>query len=385
LRDYLKTGALPAVVIAERVEPAQSVPNLALMQKIKPEAMPMIPLLSTLSVETARQPVGTQNVPSSAPQLPYDTTSLTRYKMAYAQFFRLPFSQLGEFARILKTEIGSGETLLLEPIAFGGGCVRYPYPGAKSDGLLQKLDSDVQEYPKRKPVSFDRVWFLVDAKLRQQERLGDAKELAADAAQQQRDKTDLLKSKYEAELQRKDTALEQLRGKIVQLQAQIDDARERAKAATEEAGARVAQAEDRLQRQEDTLRYYRSLSQRPAATGDIPAWVQSRFGAHMLFHPRAVDLITKTPTNEVDMKLLCDALEYLATEYWACNEGQMSEDTAKSCCSEKYGRPFEVCPMGRLTVEHTPAEYKIKYRIGAAGKPVETPLDLHLKVGNAAE
>ncbi|MEG2679590.1 MAG: hypothetical protein RR949_06575, partial [Oscillospiraceae bacterium] len=344
LRDYLKTGTLPAVVIAERKAPAQTGPNLAALQEIKLETMPVSPLMRTLGAETARQLGTTQNAPDSAPQLPYDTTSLTRFKMGYAQFFQLPDAQRGEFAKIFKLEIGAGETLLLEPLLFGGGCISYPDPGAKSDGLLQKLDSAVQEYPKRKPVSFDRVWFLADAKLRQQEQLGDAKHLAADTEQQQSAKAALLKSKYEAELLMKDTALEQLRGKIVQFQAQIDDARERTKAVQAEADGRVAQAEDKLRRQEDTLCYYRSLSQRPTTTVDIPAWVNRCFGEHMLFHQKAIDLITKTPTGEVDMKLLCDALEYLATEYWACNEGQMSEDAAMSRCSEKYGRPFEVCP-----------------------------------------
>lgn len=37
------------------------------------------------------------------------------------------------------------------------------------------------------------------------------------------------------------------------------------------------------------------------------------------------------------------------------------------------------------TIEFTPAEYKIKYFPGARGRPVESPLDHHLKVGNAPE
>ncbi|MEG2138812.1 MAG: hypothetical protein RRY64_09150, partial [Oscillospiraceae bacterium] len=54
LRDYLKTGMLPAVVIAERKAPTQTGPNLAALQEIKLETMPVSPLMRTLGAETAR-------------------------------------------------------------------------------------------------------------------------------------------------------------------------------------------------------------------------------------------------------------------------------------------------------------------------------------------
>ena len=56
-----------------------------------------------------------------------------------------------------------------------------------------------------------------------------------------------------------------------------------------------------------------------------------------------------------------------------------------SRCSKKYDRPFEVKPTGTTTIEFTPTQYKIKYFIGAAGKPVESALDYHLCVGNDPE
>lgn len=75
----------------------------------------------------------------------------------------------------------------------------------------------------------------------------------------------------------------------------------------------------------------------------------------------------------------------MATDYWASRYQRISREELLSRCSKKYGRPFEVKPTGNLTVEHTPTEYKIKYFPGAKGKPVESPLDFHLCVGNDPE
>ncbi|NLO41254.1 MAG: hypothetical protein GX115_17545 [Ruminiclostridium sp.] len=98
----------------------------------------------------------------------------------------------------------------------------------------------------------------------------------------------------------------------------------------------------------------------------------------MILHKKAKDLIRKTPTDEVDMKLLCNALEFLATEYRDVMESQITEDEKKRRCSEKYNRPFEVTPVANTTIEFTPSEYKIKYNYGNKEKRLECPLDLHL-------
>ena len=84
------------------------------------------------------------------------------------------------------------------------------------------------------------------------------------------------------------------------------------------------------------------------------------------------------------MRLLCDAIEYLATEYRDLKRGAIQWEDATHRCSEKYGRPFEVTGCGEVSVEMYASQYKIKYQMGAKGKPVESVLDEHLKVGNTA-
>ena len=83
--------------------------------------------------------------------------------------------------------------------------------------------------------------------------------------------------------------------------------------------------------------------------------------------------------------MICDALDYLATDYWDYRYERISREEMNTRCSEKYGRPFEIKHTGNMTIEFTPAQYKIKYFKGARGKPVESALDYHLCVGNDVE
>lgn len=95
-------------------------------------------------------------------------------------------------------------------------------------------------------------------------------------------------------------------------------------------------------------------------------------------------MIQSVSVNDVDMQLLCDAIEYLAYEYRDLKAGIISWDEVNQRCSEKYGRPFEVTGCGETSIEMYSRQYKIKYKLGFKGKPIETPLNEHLKVGNTA-
>ena len=90
----------------------------------------------------------------------------------------------------------------------------------------------------------------------------------------------------------------------------------------------------------------------------------------------------KAPPDQVNLNLLCDALEYLATEYWDELNGYIRESERDNLCAQNYGRPFKVTSLTGTAIKINSAEYKIKYNIGFKGKPVESPLNLHLKVRN---
>ena len=85
------------------------------------------------------------------------------------------------------------------------------------------------------------------------------------------------------------------------------------------------------------------------------------------------------------VEMVCDALDYLATDYWEMRYLRLPQEIALTRCAEKYGRPFEVKPTGQVTIEYTPAEYRIKYFRDAQGRERDSDLDYHLRVGNDPE
>ena len=87
----------------------------------------------------------------------------------------------------------------------------------------------------------------------------------------------------------------------------------------------------------------------------------------------------------MNIELICDALDFLATDYWDRRYARITTEEMLTRCSQKYGRPFEVKPTGNATIEFTPSEYKIKYFIDPSGNEVDSSLEYHLRVGNDPE
>lgn len=96
-------------------------------------------------------------------------------------------------------------------------------------------------------------------------------------------------------------------------------------------------------------------------------------------------MLCEKGAREISLPLICDALDFLATDYWANRFERLPWHAVLDSCSRKYGRPFEVSSIGEMTIQFTPAQYKIKYFTNAQGKKRETALDQHLKVGNDPE
>ena len=89
--------------------------------------------------------------------------------------------------------------------------------------------------------------------------------------------------------------------------------------------------------------------------------------------------------GEVDIDLLCDALEYLATDYRDELLGLIDEDECRNRSSRKYNCGFDVSKLTGTSIGMYPAQYKVKYNTGHLGKPIDSALDLHLRVGHTNE
>lgn len=140
-----------------------------------------------------------------------------------------------------------------------------------------------------------------------------------------------------------------------------------------------------LAKRDAYIAYLRRKLSQPKEHGEIAGWVEANFAGRLVLHTRAVSLLENRSARITDAGLICDALDFLATDYWARRYEQTSTEEMLSSCSEKYGRPFDVVPIGATTIDAFPEEYKIKYLAGLSGEALDSPLDYHLRVGNDAE
>jgi hypothetical protein len=88
-------------------------------------------------------------------------------------------------------------------------------------------------------------------------------------------------------------------------------------------------------------------------TQSVPAGVQplaaaEHFDGKPYLHPKAVALPEDKASRNVDIRLICDALDFLATDYWDHRYKQTSKEEMPNRCSRKHGRPFEISPIGPL-------------------------------------
>jgi Skp family chaperone for outer membrane proteins len=322
-----------------------------------------------------------------APSIPAELADLVRYRMGYAQFFYLPEHQISAFVKKTGQSIHLGEVLLIEPAAFEGAVMRFDFTGnaharSLAAGLLEDL---VQNYPMHKPMSFGHVAFL-----------SAAKEISHDSIlKMSHSKEDVLKA-MEGKIGDCERKLQVEKGDHLRDIATRDEKIKKLSQECEE--LKTKNQELRLEKEELKKRHHAELEDveqenrrllayraRPARPEQVCDWVKKNFADRMIFHTRAQDEMKKVGPNELDLQLLCDALEFLATDYRDELLGQIDGIEMQRRCARKYGRPFEVTPVKGASVEAYPKNYKIKYYEGYKGKPVESTLDLHLKVGNQAD
>ena len=137
------------------------------------------------------------------------------------------------------------------------------------------------------------------------------------------------------------------------------------------------EAADRIE-----ISYLRRCIDRPSKHSDIGKWVSAHFDGRILLHDRALSMLSQRESRDVDITLLCDALDFLGTDYWETVFGSLSQENMLNNCSLKYQRPFSVAPIQDRTIAHTTTQYHIPYADKPNAKEKMHPLKLHLKVRN---
>lgn len=397
LREYLQTGMLPAAVFCEYQPETSAAKPSALF--LRPEDCSPSALLQSQTVWFSRTeildapsrsllsetPPTADSPKKRKPEIPYDTALFASARLGYLHSFRLPVGLFKEFSRVFQIPAENGDILFLEPRELGeGGHQRFPYQKEAAEKNFRDLMELSRDYLCRKHVSFGSVPFLPHAKTLLFQSLQRATPNLEEALRLSEQRAEALQEDYEEQLAVQNQKIEQQASKIARLKNQLAEVRRQNEAELAAAKEETLQAQRQTEFLQEHIDYLKSLQQRPKTPQEIPQWVKSRFQGRLELHEKAVNLIRAVKPNEVDLWLLCDALEYLAHEYRDQKAHLLTRDEANARSSRKYDRPFEVKSTGSISVQMYPLEYKIKYKTGFRGKPVETALDEHLKVGNTA-
>ena len=379
---------LPVVVFTQVMKTAEPTPF-----DIAPEDIP-----PDMRISVSSRPIRLPNLPELpqkmdilGPKTPadpaFDLAAFAKSGLGYCRTVLLTDEMRTRFAAMTGHKLAPGDTLYWESESLGGAAEQFPYPPstASREKLLAALMSRGRSHTRERDLSLAPCVFVAEAKRREQ---AEAQNLLRRSAEAE--------ARFQEKLERETAAcrgqMDALREEKDRLLDQLDRAkqyRQRLESEKDELKQQLALAEEKLRHKtiqdREEVAYLRRCLDRPAEHAQVTDWVQRHFSGRVLIIPKAADMLCEKGAREINLPLICDALDFLATDYWANRFERLPWHAVLDSCSRKYGRPFEVSSIGEMTIQFTPAQYKIKYFTNAQGKKRETALDQHLKVGNDPE
>jgi hypothetical protein len=327
------------------------------------------------------------------PKIPFSADNIIKYKMGHAQFVILEYNRIDDYNKIIgeEYEISPGDTIIIYPLKLNKESTLFKkeYIISNDKKFQDELDIMIQNYPRGKTMDFGNVKFFTEARLCEHNRILDLSNSKEDVINGMEKKMGTILEVYESdlnslksEIDERDIIIEKYRNRIKDLEAELSQK-------NIYWGNRINELENNFEKEIEELnkKLQRKdiLLDRPKKPEDIPNWAGKYFNDKLIFHPRAINEISKVNPREIDIDLLCDAIEFLATEYRDEVFGHITNEERNIICAEKYGRPFDVGGSGDKSIKAYPRDYKIKYGKGYTGKPKDVLLDMHLRVGISRE
>ena len=317
----------------------------------------------------------------------YDAAVFAEKMKGFRRVYQLDADLVKGFAEGTGCKAQPGDSVLLEPARLGDGAQVFAYaPSSKErekvyDSLLQA----VYTYPRGKAWDFGHVEFLSVARENLLHEAAKVEAAAKEASGVWAQKFAQLEASFKDELAKKDADAAQLRKQIDRLKlygAQLEKEKEQLAQSLEQELRNCAL---QIQGRDGEVAYLKRKLNQPQKHTDVVEWARQQFADKLVMHKRTDTLMAKKTAWGVDLGLLCDALDFLATDYWDYRFDKLPVDEMNRRCSVKYGRPFDVRKLGDMTIEYTPSEYKVKYKMTGTEKAREYALSWHLVVGNDPE
>ena len=381
---------IPTVIFTQLVETKKTVQAAPDLSRVKfGSSFPALPLElngADLPKSMSKRPAA-EKTEAVVSEPPYDLDTFCYYTFSHCRTYVLENAANKHLTAQAGIRFKPGDILVLYPTAMGGGERVIPYraSGTNRAETIRAIEKGIKDSLKTRNVDFGHIMFLSGVRehlLRMSDELTENAEAAGASFKAQLEQLTAL---WKSEVAQKDRELEAV---TAQVQRQKEYA-----ARLEEEKTKLredfAQEREKLKTEIDahlaTIAFLRRRYDQPTDYDGIEAWVEEHFSDRLILQPKAVSRMLTRSNQCAAVELVCDALDYLATDYWEMRYLQIPRDVVLSRCSEKYGRPFEVKPTGQATIDFTPGEYKIKYYKNAQGKEIDSDLDYHLRVGNDPE
>ena len=317
--------------------------------------------------------------------LPCDVPAFAEKMKGFCRTYLLDAGLLPGLAKAVGVCLNPGDVTLLEPLRFGGRTQVFPYRPSKQEKMVDDLTGALYTYPRGRSYSFGHIEFLSAARENLLHATAQAVSETEAVSDQWAEKFTRLQDTCKAEIAKKDAEAAQLRRQVDRLklyQAQLEKEKEQL---AQQLYQEQENCKLQLQARDGEVAYLERKLTRPLKHTDVVEWVRQQFADRLIMHKRTETLLAKKTAWGVDLGLLCDALDFLATDYWDYRFSRLPKDEMNRRCSAKYGRPFDVSKLGDYTIEFTPSEYKVKYKMTGTEKAREYALNWHLKVGNDPE
>ena len=317
----------------------------------------------------------------------YDLDKFTYYTFSHCRTYVLENAVNKALTDQSGIRFSPGDIVVIYPTSLGGGERVIPYrtPESPWDESIQAIEKGVKDYLKEKTIDFGHIMFLSGVREHLLHATDELLESAEVADAHFRTEIEQLNAFWKSEIAQKDHDLEQV---SAQLQRQKEYAAKLEGEKTqlrEEFSLERDILKDEINMHLATIEFLKRRHDQPRDYEGIEDWVKEHFSGRLLLHPRAVSRMMTKSCQCASVDLICDALDYLATDYWEMRYLQVPKDVALTRCGEKYGRPFDVKPTGQITIKYAPGEYRVKYYRDAQGKEMDSDLDYHLRVGNDPE
>lgn len=278
-------------------------------------------------------------------------------------------------------------------------CVEIQYPGGdakkiemsdimnseQEHSFRRKIIDRIRNYPKRNnQICFGNVIFLQEAIAKKQEKDLERLQKSEDCIAENRNLYKIIErvteektreeqkcrdfaAKYQEEKEKRRSDESSFKDKIRQ---------------SLEKAERLEQEKDNLLKRlgaiEKELNVYHIKESRPNDIDSFIKWVEDNFSEDILLLQRAKEELKKT--NNVNIALMCDAIEVLSNAYKRWRLSLISEEDFRCGCKSTGSVLFDITPTGNASILKYPKKYKVPYDKcqDINGKRA---LDMHLKTG----